>query len=171
MKDIRPAGPDGVKLRFNWNAGIAVDRFRTTRSTTEVSSCTSHGPRRQLVDHQRRLTPTTRVQKQEESGGLTLDVTGAENFETIIAIEPSPIRQGTCGSGRRRTAPRHNRRRDNVDSVERTSRAPTQHLDPHIKASTFDPATAFVVLDDHRRSNWTPYLFETTITAERGKAW
>ena len=29
---------------------------------------------------------------------------------------------------------------------------------PHIEPSRFDAGEAFVVLDDHRRSNWTPYV-------------
>jgi len=30
-------------------------------------------------------------QKQSESGGLTMDATGAENHTTILVIEPSPL--------------------------------------------------------------------------------
>jgi hypothetical protein len=33
---------------------------------------------------------------------------------------------------------------------------------PHIEPSAFDGATAFVVFDDHRRSNQTPYIYKTT---------
>ena len=39
---------------------------------------------------------------------------------------------------------------------------------PHLEPSRFDPGTAFVVFDNHRRSDWTPYVFKTT---DYGKTW
>ena len=38
-------------------------------------------------------------QKQGESGGLTMDATGAENYCTILVIEPSPIQKGILWIG------------------------------------------------------------------------
>ena len=38
-------------------------------------------------------------QKQLESGGLTYDVTHAENYTTIVAIAPSPLDQGVLWVG------------------------------------------------------------------------
>jgi len=39
---------------------------------------------------------------------------------------------------------------------------------PHVEASKFDAATAYVVFDDHRRSNWTTYVY---VTHDFGKTW
>ncbi|HYO78810.1 MAG TPA: hypothetical protein VE010_20280, partial [Thermoanaerobaculia bacterium] len=39
---------------------------------------------------------------------------------------------------------------------------------PEIKASRHNAGTAFIVFDDHRRSNWTPYVYRTT---DFGKTW
>ncbi|MEE8468630.1 MAG: hypothetical protein V3T22_09255, partial [Planctomycetota bacterium] len=39
---------------------------------------------------------------------------------------------------------------------------------PHVEASKHDAATAYVVLDDHRRANWEPYVFKTT---DHGETW
>jgi hypothetical protein len=38
-------------------------------------------------------------QKQGESGGLTMDATGAENHTTILVIEPSEIEQNMLWAG------------------------------------------------------------------------
>ena len=38
-------------------------------------------------------------QKQSESGGLTMDATGAENHCTILVIEPSPLEQNMLWAG------------------------------------------------------------------------
>ena len=39
---------------------------------------------------------------------------------------------------------------------------------PHIEPSPHDAATAFVVFDNHRRSDWTPYAFRTS---DFGQSW
>ena len=39
---------------------------------------------------------------------------------------------------------------------------------PHVEPSKHDPATAYVVYDDHRRGNWTPYAFRTE---DYGQSW
>ena len=39
---------------------------------------------------------------------------------------------------------------------------------PWIKASAYDAGTAFVVFDNHRRSDWTPYVYRTD---DYGKSW
>jgi len=39
---------------------------------------------------------------------------------------------------------------------------------PHITPSPYDAGTAFVVFDNHRRSDWTPYVYRTT---DYGKSW
>ena len=54
-KGIRPWAPDGVELRFNWNAAIATDPFEI--GTIYYGSQfvhKIHGPWCQLADHQRR---------------------------------------------------------------------------------------------------------------------
>jgi hypothetical protein len=37
-----------------------------------------------------------------------------------------------------------------------------------VEPSNFDPATAYVALDDHRNNDWKPYLFKTT---DYGRTW
>jgi len=39
---------------------------------------------------------------------------------------------------------------------------------PHIEASHHEPGTAYIVFDDHRRANWTPYAF---MTEDFGVTW
>ena len=108
-------------------------------------------------------------QKQEESGGLTLDVTGAESFTTILTIAPSALERGTIWVGT--DDGRVHVTRDGGESwtsCESAIPVPRNTWCPHIEASKFDPAKAIVVFDDHRRSNWTPYVFETS---DYGESW
>jgi len=171
-KDIRPAPAEGGKLRFNWNAGFAQDPFDA--GTIYYGSQFLHRSRDRGETWERisgdLTTNNPEWQKQAESGGLTPDVTGAENFTSITAIAPSPVAAGVLWVGT--DDGRLHVTRDggeNWTSVEHNLRdVPPNTWIPHIEPSHFDAAAAFVVLDDHRRSNWTPYVFSTT---DYGSRW
>ena len=171
-RDSKPSPPDGVRLRFNWNAGLATDPFKPGtiylgsqflhKSTDRGESWTTISP--DLTSN------NPEWQKQDESGGLTPDVTGAENHTTIIAIAPSPLREGVIWVGS--DDGRIHVTRDGGktwDSVEKNLRGvPANTWVPEIRASKHDPASAFVVLDNHRRSDFAPYVYRTD---DWGKTW
>lgn len=177
-KDIRPAptgdGPGTTtgNLRFNWNAAVAVDPFDPNgvyfgsqfvhKSTNRGDSWTTISP--DLTTNRKEW------QNQTRSGGLTPDVTAAENFTTIIALAPSPVERGVIWAGS--DDGRVHVTRDggaNWTSVEANIKGvPANTWVPEIKASRHDAGTAFIVLDDHRRSNWTPYAYRTT---DYGRTW
>jgi photosystem II stability/assembly factor-like uncharacterized protein len=171
-KDIRPAGPEEVKLRFNWNAGIAIDPFDSKTlyfGSQFVYRTTDRGETWTIISPDL-TTNNPYWQKQNESGGLTPDVTGAENYTTIVAISPSSVQRGVIWVGT--DDGRLHVTRDsgaNWTSVEGNVKGvPANTWIPHIRASRFDAGTAFVVFDNHRRSDWTPYVFKTT---DFGTSW
>jgi photosystem II stability/assembly factor-like uncharacterized protein len=177
-KDIRPApsgegaGTTAGDLRFNWNSAIAVDPFdpdtvyfgsqRIHKSTNRGDSWTAISP--DLTTNRKEW------QNQIKSGGLTPDVTAAENFTTIITIAPSPLERGVIWAGS--DDGRVHVTRDggaNWTSVEANVKGVPAHTwVPEIKASRHSAGTAFIVFDDHRRSNWTPYVYRTT---DYGRTW
>jgi photosystem II stability/assembly factor-like uncharacterized protein len=172
-KDVRPATPvKGTRLRFNWNAGIAIDPFAPDTiyyGSQFVHKSTDRGDTWTAISGD--LTSNrAEWQNQAESGGLTLDVTGAENFTTIIAIAPSPKQQGVLWVGT--DDGRLHVTRDagkTWTSIEGNVRGvPANTWIPHVEPSPHDAGTAFVVFDDHRRSNWTPYIYKTT---DFGRTW
>jgi photosystem II stability/assembly factor-like uncharacterized protein len=170
-KDIRPPEPDGQKLRFNWNAGLAVDPEDGTiyYGSQYVHKSTDHGDSWTIISPDL-TTNKPEWQKQAQSGGLTLDVTGAENFTTIISIAISPKDRNTIwvGTDDGRLHVTHDGGQ-NWTSVEKNVKGvPANTWIPHIEPSKHDVNSAFVVFDDHRRSNWTPYVYETN---DSGKSW
>ena len=164
-KDIRPSPEAGGSLRFNWNAGFAQDPFDSGTiyyGSQFVHRSRDRGNTWEIISGDL-TTDNPEWQRQAESGGLTLDVTGAENFTTIVSIAPSPIAEGVLWVGT--DDGRLHITRDGGDSwssVEGNLRdVPDNTWIPHIEPSRFDSGGAFIVLDDHRRSNWTPYAFRT----------
>jgi photosystem II stability/assembly factor-like uncharacterized protein len=171
-KFIRPAPPEDLELRFNWNAGFGIDPFDPDTiyyGSQFVHRSRDRGESWEIISPDL-TTDDPQWQKQEESGGLTPDVTGAENFTTILVIAPSPVERGVLWVGT--DDGRIHLTRDggvNWTSLEGDLRGvPANTWVPHIEPSPHDAATAFVVFDDHRRANWTPYVFKTT---DYGKTW
>lgn len=172
-KDIRPAPPAGENdLRFNWNAAIALDPFAPDTiyfGSQYVHKSTDRGDTWTTISGDL-TTDNPEWQKAGESGGLTLDATGAENFTTLIALAPSPVQQGVIWAGS--DDGRLHVTRDGGKtwtSLEKNIRGvPENTWIPHIHPSNHDAGTAFAVFDNHRRSDWTPYVARTT---DFGRTW
>jgi photosystem II stability/assembly factor-like uncharacterized protein len=172
-RTVRPPSPDDTtELRFNWNAGIALDpidpdgiyygsqfvhRSRDRGETWEIISpdLTTNDPEKQ---------------RQDESGGLTLDVTAAENHTTILTIAPSPVERGVIwvGTDDGNVQVTRDDGRTWTNVVGRIGDVPEATWVPHIEASKHATGTAYVVFDNHRRGDWTPYVYRTT---DYGQSW
>ncbi len=171
-KSIRPPDPPGEMLRFNWNAGIAADPFE--EGTIYYGSQYLHRSRDRGESWETisgdLTTNDPEKQKQLDSGGLTYDVTGAENHTTIVAVAPSPVKQGVIwvgtDDGNVQLSSDGGKSWNNLTS--NISGVPEATWVPHIEASKFEEGGAFVVFDDHRRGNWTPYAFKTS---DYGQTW
>jgi photosystem II stability/assembly factor-like uncharacterized protein len=163
--DIRPTHPEGTELRFAWNAALALDPHRAG-GLWFGSQFVHYSPDRGTTWELRSPDLTTNRpewQKQAESGGLTPDVTGAENFTTLLAIAPSPIDPQVVWVGS--DDGRIHVSRDGGkqwQSVEKQLSGPPQHSwIPNLHASSHEAGRAFVVFDNHRRSDFAPYLYRT----------
>ncbi len=171
-KSIRP-GPEGEeKLRFNWNSAIAQDPFENGtiyfgsqyvhRSTDRGDTWTKISPDLSTNDPEK--------QKQDKSGGITIDATGAENHCTVITIDPSPVKQGVIWAGTDdgniQVTVDGGKNWNNVS--KNIKGLPRNCWIPQVTASVFDPATAFIVANDYRQGDNSAYLFRTD---DYGKSW
>ncbi|NIM49497.1 MAG: hypothetical protein GTN62_04945 [Gemmatimonadales bacterium] len=168
---IRPPHPEGAHLRFNWNAGIAIDPFdgAVYYGSQFVHKTSDMGGSWTIISPDL-TTNDPEKQKQRETGGLTIDNSTAENHTTIMTIAPSPVEQGVIWVGT--DDGNVQLTRDGgatwTNVVDRIRDVPENTWVPHIEPSKFDGGTAFVVFDDHRRGNNTPYLFKTE---NYGRSW
>jgi photosystem II stability/assembly factor-like uncharacterized protein len=165
LRAIRPPAPRGVALRFNWNSALALDPFvpgTLYYGSQFVHRSTDRGETWEVISPD--LTANRpEWQRQDDSGGLTPDVTAAENHCTLLTIAPSPVAKGVIWTGS--DDGRIHVTRDGGatwTSVEGNVKGvPANTWVPHIEASRFDAGEAFVVFDDHRRSNWKTYVYRT----------
>ncbi len=171
-KVIKPAHPDGIFLRFNWNAAIAQDPFDTKTiyyGSQFVHRSTDRGESWNIISPDLTTNDPTK-QNQIESGGITYDATGAENNTTILTIAPSTLEQGVIwvGTDDGNVQLTRDSGQTWTNVAKNIKGVPKATYVPHIEPSKFNDAEAFVVFDDHRRSNWTTYVYKTT---DYGKSW
>ncbi len=165
QEDIQPVHPDGIPLRFNWNAGLALDPHDSTTiylGSQFVHRSSDHGRSWEIISPDL-TTNDPAKQRQMESGGLTIDATGAENHTTVVTIAPSPLEEGVLWVGTddgnvqltRDDGATWTHVRGRIEGV------PDATWVPDIEPSHHEAGTAYVTFDDHRRGNWETYLYRT----------
>jgi len=171
-KYIKPFPDAGSgSLRFNWNAPVV---FGEKSGSLYVGSQYVFRSR-DKGDSFERISPDLTTndperQKQEQSGGLTIDNSSAENNTTIYTIDESPLDEniiwaGTDDGNIQLTT-------DGGKSWNKLNQAVTG-LPPlafisHIDADHFNKNAAWVTVDAHRNGDLNPYLF---YTEDLGKTW
>jgi len=170
---IMPNPPNtDTELRFSWNAALAIDPFDP--NTIYYGSQFVHR------SHDRGLTWETisedltsndpDMQTFKTSGGLTFDVTAAENYTTISAIAPSKLERNVIwvgtDDGRLHVSQDGGQSWKRID-VKMPNLKPGAWV-PMITPSPHDAGTAFVVFDDHRRSDMKPHVYKVE---KFGRSW
>ncbi len=172
-KPIQPTHPDdSMVLRWNWNAAIAQDPFSDCGlyfGSQFVHYSTDCGDSWEVISPDLTTNDTTK-QKQMESGGLTIDATGAENFTTIVAIAPSPVDKNVIwvGTDDGNLQLTQDRGQTWTNLADRLPGAKAGSWIPYIEVSQKNAGEAFVIVNDYRRNDFTPMAFHT---ADFGATW
>ncbi len=170
---VRPTPPnDSSRLRFNWNAGIGQDPFDNNTvyfGSQFVHKSTDKGLTWEIISPDL-TTNDPEKQKQSESGGLTMDATGAENHCTILVVEPAPLEKDMLwvGTDDGRVHITQNGGANWTDVSGNIKGLPKGSWIPQIKASNKRKGEALLIANDYRRFNYTPYAYRTR---DYGKTW
>ncbi len=171
-KGIRPVLPNGEFLRCNWNAAIAADPFDKNGlyfGGQYLFHTTDHGNSWDIISPDL-TTNDSAKQKQSKSGGLTYDATGAENYTTITAIGPSPLQKGVIwvgtDDGNVQLTKDGGKQWQNV--VKKMKGLPQGSWAAQVDPSAYRAGEAFVVMNNYRQHDFSPYLYHTT---NFGKSW
>ncbi len=173
-RDIKPmpTDPSEPKYRFNWNAAVALSHHDPN---TIYIGAQFLFRSKDMGETWEKISPdlTTndpKKQRQDESGGITRDVTGAENHCTIVSISESPLNEniiwvGTDDGNLQLTK---DGGKTWVNLVKNVPDLPPHTWVSSIEASHFNPAVAYVTFDGHRTGDMKPYVYKTE---DFGKTW
>uniref|UniRef100_UPI003F49A728 WD40/YVTN/BNR-like repeat-containing protein n=1 Tax=Psychroserpens mesophilus TaxID=325473 RepID=UPI003F49A728 len=170
---VRPTHPDPeVQLRFNWNAAINIDPFDNNTlyfGSQFVHKSTDKGQTWTVISGDLTTNDPEKL-KQNESGGLTMDATGAENHCSILVIEPSPLERNMfwVGTDDGKVHYTQNGGQTYTDVTKNIKGLPSGSWIPQIKASNKNKGEALLIANDYRRFNYTPYAYRTK---DYGKTW
>lgn len=160
------------KLRYNWNTPIHLSPSQKGTLYIGGQFLFRSRDRGQTWE---RISPDLTTndpekQKQEQSGGVTIDNSVAEMHTTIYSISESPkdsniVWVGTDDGNVQMT-------RDGgktwANVVANIHGLPKNPWISSIEASHFDPGTAYVTFDLHRFGDMRPYVYKT---ADFGQTW
>lgn len=171
QKNIKPIHPEGETLRFNWDAGLEQDPNDANTiyyGSQFLHKSTDMGDTWEIISPDL-TTNDPEKQKQIDSGGLTYDVTGAENYTTIVAIDPSPLESDVIwvGTDDGNVQVTRDGGETWTNTVEGMRGLAQGSWVAQVQASLHTPGEAYVVLEDHRRNNWEPYLYRTRDYGQR----
>ena len=171
-RDIQPKPNYKEKLRWNWNTPIALSP--NEKGTIYIGAqflfrSRDHG---QTWD---RISPDLSTndpekQKQEQSGGVTVDNSAAEMHTTIYSISESPKDKSVIwvGTDDGNVQVTRDGAKTWTNVVGNVPGLPKNSWVSWVQAGNFDAGTAYAAFDRHTFGDHAPYVFRT---ADYGKTW
>jgi photosystem II stability/assembly factor-like uncharacterized protein len=171
-RDIQPKANYKEKLRWNWNTPIALSP--TEKGTIYIGSQFLFRSRNQGQTWDR-ISPDLSTndpekQKQEQSGGVTIDNSAAEMHTTIYSISESPKDKNVIwvGTDDGNVQVTKDGAKNWTNVVANVPNLPKNSWVSWVQASNFDAGTAFAAFDRHTAGDMAPYVYRTT---DFGKTW
>tara|TARA_B100001175_G_C19510104_1_gene643225 strand:+ start:1052 stop:4081 length:3030 start_codon:yes stop_codon:yes gene_type:complete len=173
VKTIQPLAVKGYEeYRFNWNAPIETSKNNPDRlyiGSQYVHRSDDKGDTWDIISPDL-TTNDPAKQNQEDSGGLSMDNSGAENHTTIFTITESPLNENIiwAGTDDGNIQVTKNGGKSWKNVVKNVVEVPKNTWVYHIEASVHDENTAYVVFDGHTSGDMKAYAYKTT---DLGKTW
>jgi hypothetical protein len=160
-------------MRFNWNSAMAQDPFdkKTIYFGSQfVHKSMNKGISWEIISPDLTTDDTVKIKAYQNTGGLTMDITGAETHCSILSISPSSKEQGTIwvGTDDGNVQLTRDGGKTWTNFRGKIPGMPVGCWVPQITASRYNAGEAFVVANDYRRGDFKPYIFRT---ADYGKTW
>lgn len=154
-------------MRWNWNTPFfqsAHDRTWFYAAGNMVVKSTNQGEWLKPISPDLSYADEEKIRvSTQTTGGITPDVTGAETFATVVSLEESPRRAGWLWAGT--DDGRVWRTKDDgahwEELTDRIKGVPAGTYVSRIEASSHTDGRFYVTFDNHRRGDFTPYVFAT----------
>ncbi len=171
LKDIKPYSEDGTELRFHWNTPMVIGpksgKLYMGSQFLFVSSDKGNSWEKISPDL---TTNDPEKLNQEETGGLTLDNSDAENHCTIFTIGESPLDENIIwvgtDDGNVQLTKDGGKTWENL--ISNFQDLPPATWVSYIEPSNYNKAIAYVTFDGHRMGDRKAWVFKTE---DFGKTW
>jgi photosystem II stability/assembly factor-like uncharacterized protein len=172
---IQPQAAIGdEKLRFNWNTPIVIGSNNKKNLYTAAQylyKSTDRGSNWIKISPDL-TTNDKKKQEQEKSGGISADVTSAENHCTIFTIAESPLDENMIwvgtDDGNLQLTTDGGKTWTNLANNYAASGIPKQTWVSSIEPSLFDKNVVYVTFDNHMYGDHATY---TAMSTDMGKTW
>ncbi len=166
-KTVQPlAGKGDPKLRFNWNAAMAISAHKPDRfymGSQFVHRSEDMGETWVKISPDL-TTNDPKKQNQENSGGLSRDNSGAENHCTVFTIAESPLDENIVWAGtddgNLQITKDGGKTWTNV--AANVPGLPKNTMVYHIEASVFGKGNAYAVFTGYQTGDKNTYVYKTT---------
>ncbi len=186
FKALQQADSASKELRWNWNTPFFISPHNPDvfyAAANRVLKSTWRGDDLQVISDDLSYADPEKIEiSTRTTGGITPDVTGAETFATIVSLDESPVVRGKLfagtDDGRVWMSPD-----DGGQWIELTAKfagmVPEGTYVSRIEPSSHDGNRFYVTFDNHRRNDFTPYVFVSddngasvrSIAADVPQAW
>jgi photosystem II stability/assembly factor-like uncharacterized protein len=175
-KDIKEVGPfakEGTpKLRFNWNTPIEISEKNPKAmyvGAQKIFKTTNKGESWEEISPDL-TTDDKEKQRQEDSGGLTIDNSSAENHCTVFTISASPLDENLiwAGTDDGNLQVTRDGGKTWTNVITHVPGLPKNTWVSTVEASRKDPAIAYATFDGHQTGDMKIYVYKTT---DFGQTW
>jgi photosystem II stability/assembly factor-like uncharacterized protein len=158
-------------FRFNWNSPILPSKHHPGTvyfGGNFVFKSANRGETWTIISPDLSTADPEKIDR--ETGGLTPDVTGAENHCTVVTLAESPIDPALlwAGTDDGNVHITRNGGKNWANVRKNFKGVPGGIWVSRVEASHFAEGTCYVTFDGHRSDNFQPWVFKTT---DFGKTW
>jgi hypothetical protein len=156
-----------LQLRWNWNTPFLIsphDRTVFYAGANRVLKSTDRAETLEPISPDLTYADTMKIRvSTQTTGGITPDVTGAETYATVVALDESPLVEGLlfAGTDDGRVWVTWNGGGEWTELTDRFEGVPEGTYVSRIEPSSHDADRFYVTFDGHRTNDFTPYLFVT----------
>jgi photosystem II stability/assembly factor-like uncharacterized protein len=167
---VKPQHPDGTLLRFNWNAAMLVDPVQPNGlyfGSQFLHYSPDQGNTWTILSGDL-TTNNPQKLKQAESGGLSVDATGAENHCTILAIAAQGSDVIWVGTDDGNIQLTRDRGKNWTNLTSKIAGMPAGAWVPYLWVNPKNGGECWAVVNNYRQNDWKSYVF---VTKDFGATW
>ena len=162
--------PADLKFRWHWTFPILISPHQNDRvlvGSQFVHQTTDGGHSWEIISPD--LTKNDKS-RQQSSGGVAIDNLMTFDGSTLFSLTESPIQQGLfwVGSNDGLVHISQDNGANWVEVGQNAADLPEWATIASIEASRYDPAVAYMAVDNHQQADFDPYIYKTE---DYGRSW